>query len=223
MTSIVNYFGRNIIMNYIEDEDECAVNKAITKGRIWEPRIVKIYGQYINEESIVLDIGSHLGTHTIPFSLIGKHVYAFEPQKKIYNLLKQTIKDNNIDNIELFNNIVADTNHQKIDFLNTDTGRASIKSFRPYLKGYTTKETTLTIDSLNIPKVDFMKIDTEKTEWLVLKGAKETIIKNKPIILLETFKNQGNLNRLSCFCSIYNYTSEYLACDNYLLKPIHQN
>ena len=59
MTSIVNYFGHNIIMNYIEDEGECAVNKAITKGRIWEPRIVKIYGQYINEESIVLDIGSH--------------------------------------------------------------------------------------------------------------------------------------------------------------------
>ena len=39
------------------------------------------------------------------------------------------------------------------------------------------------------------KIDTEKTEWLVLKGAKETIIKYKPIILFETFKNKTNQNR----------------------------
>ena len=64
-----------------------------------------------------------------------------------------------------------------------------------------------------------MKIDTEKTEWLVLKGAKQTIINNHPIILLETFKNQGNMNKLSCFCSSYKYNCEYISCDNYLLTP----
>ncbi len=64
-----------------------------------------------------------------------------------------------------------------------------------------------------------MKVDTEKTEWLVLKGAKQTIIKYRPIILLETFKNKSNINKLDCFCSIYNYSREYMACDNYLLTP----
>lgn len=222
MSNIVNYFGKNIIMNYIEEQDKCAVNKAVSKGRIWEPKLIKMYTQHINKDSIVLDIGAHLGTHTIPFSLLSRHVYAFEPQKKIHDLLENTIEDNNIDNITLFNNIVADIDGQELDFNNTDTGRASIWSYRPYLNGYTTKEKTITIDSLDLPKVDFMKVDTEKTEWLVLKGAKETIIKYKPIILLETFKNKTNLNKLNCFCNIYNYSKEYLACDNYILTPINQ-
>jgi len=219
MNNIVNYFGQNIIMNYVEEQDQCAVNKAISKGRIWEPRIVKMYSHLINKNSRVLDVGAHLGTHTIPFSLLSKHVYAFEPQKNIHNLLKKTIKDNNLNNITLFNNIVADTTGKELDFINTDTGRASIWSYRPYLNGFTTKEKTLTIDSLNLPKIDFMKVDTEKTEWLVLKGAKQTIIKYKPIILLETFKNKTNLNKLDCFCNIYSYSREYMACDNYLLTP----
>ena len=216
---IVNYFGQNIIMNFINEENDCAVNKAISRGRIWEPRIVKIYSELINKESIIIDVGAHLGTHTIPFSIIGKQVYSFEPQKRIFNLLEKTIKDNNISNVTLFNKVVSTTNNEEVDFINTETGRASIWSYRPYLNGYHSREKTIMIDSLNLDKLDFLKIDAEKTEWLVLKGATETILKCKPLILLETFKNKTNLNKLSCFCGIYNYDSQYIACDNYLLTP----
>ena len=41
--SIVGYYGQNYIMNYIDDDVDCAVNKAIKNSRIWENRIIKLY------------------------------------------------------------------------------------------------------------------------------------------------------------------------------------
>lgn len=220
LMNTVNYFGKNYTMNYLEDLPDCAVNKAVNRGRIWEPRIVKMYSKFLNKDSVVLDIGAHLGTHTIPLSHLCKEVYSFEPQKKIFTLLKKTITDNQITNVNLFNNVVSETDGDIVDFVNSNTGKGSLWTFRPYLAGDTSEEITMTIDNLNLPKVDFMKIDAEKTEWLVLRGAKSTIIEHKPIILLETFRSKQNRNKLNCFCEIYNYEATYIACDNWLLKPV---
>ena len=41
------------------------------------------------------------------------------------------------------------------------------------------------IDSLQLDNVSFIKIDVEQMENAVLDGAKQTILKNKPVILLE--------------------------------------
>lgn len=216
----VNYFGKNYTMNYLDDMPDCAVNKAVSRNRIWEPRIVKMYARLLNKDSVVLDIGAHLGTHTIPFSHLCKKVYAFEPQKKIFNLLKKTISDNQINNVKLYNNIVSDTDGESMEFINSDTGKASACTLRPYLNGVTSNEITMTIDNLKLGAVHFMKIDVEKAEWFVLRGAKDTIMKYKPIILLETFRSKKNKNKLNCFCEIYNYEATYISCDNYLLQPI---
>ena len=215
--SIVGYYGKNYIMNYIDDDVDCAVNKAIKNSRIWENRIIKLYEKIIDNTSVALDIGSHLGTHTVPLSIRAKTVHAFEPQKRIFNLLTKTIDDNSIDNVILHNKIVSDTTGDEISFVNTDTGRAGLWSYRPYLKGTCTVETTMTIDSLELERCDFMKIDVEKAEWDVIRGARQTIKKFKPIILIETFKTQKNLNQLDCFCKTYNYQQMYISCNNYLL------
>ena len=43
----------------------------------------------------------------------------------------------------------------------------------------------ITIDSLYLENVSLMKIDVEGHELSVLKGAEQTILKNKPVIILE--------------------------------------
>ena len=43
----------------------------------------------------------------------------------------------------------------------------------------------ITIDSLNIKDVDFIKIDVEQYEWFALQGAKETIETYHPVIMME--------------------------------------
>jgi hypothetical protein len=48
------------------------------------------------------------------------------------------------------------------------------------------------IDDLEIAKLNFIKIDVEGFEFLVLKGALKTIENNRPVILAEIDFNMGN-------------------------------
>lgn len=217
-SSVINYYDNNIELFYNGDKN-CAVNNSIRNGRKWEKNILTMYEKILNKESVVLDIGANLGTHTVPLSLLCKEVIAFEPQKKIYNLLKKTIEFNNIDNVILYNNIVSsNANEDKLlEFLNTDCGRAGLKQYRPRLDGIISYEKSMTIDSLKLVKCDFIKIDVEGSEFEVLSGGHETIEKYKPVILLETWNTKRNLMKLHMFSIKYNYRFSYISSNNYIL------
>lgn len=47
------------------------------------------------------------------------------------------------------------------------------------------------LDSIPLPRVGVIKIDTEGYETPVLQGAKETIAKNKPRLIIEVHKGTG--------------------------------
>jgi hypothetical protein len=75
----------------------------------------------------------------------------------------------------------------------------------------------VTLDSLNInKKIDLLKIDTEGTELMILKGVTDIIIKNHPVIVLE----MNDLSR-----RFYNITDEeivtYLEQFNYKIQYHH--
>ena len=212
----INYFTRDIRIFYNKDNNNCAVNKSIKRGKLWEKKLIDIYKQFTNEDSIALDIGANLGSHTVGMSLLCGEVYAFEPQKKIFNLLKKTIEYNSLDNVKLYNNVVSNHNDE-VDFKNTGCGKGGEMKYRQLLKGEITKERCLTIDSLNLPVCDIIKIDVEGGEFNVLEGAIETIYRCKPVIILETWKTKRNMLKLVKFTTDFNYSFKYISSDNYLL------
>ena len=65
-----------------------------------------------------------------------------------------------------------------------------------------------------------MKIDIEGSEWDMLEGAIYLINKNRPIIILETFRGKKNKEKLEAFCKRFNYFHQYISADNYLLRQI---
>lgn len=193
MSSIVSYKDTLFQIFYpLSDitEKEIIV-QTIKKGRIWEEKIVKLFEKHIKKDSVVLDIGAYIGTHTVCLSkIVGENgkVFSFEPQKSIYKCLDRTIQKNNLMNVYLFNNAVSN-NKNIVQFTETTNGRASMTHMRPKLRDFESKVNVkcLTIDSLNLDQCDFIKIDVECCELLVLEGATETIKRHKPIILIECF------------------------------------
>merc|ERR1711991_371808 len=58
------------------------------------------------KDDVVFDIGSNIGVFTVPFAKkVGElgQVYAFEPQKVIYDLLQDNVNKNKLKNVKIFN------------------------------------------------------------------------------------------------------------------------
>lgn len=162
------------------------IKNVLRTGRPWEPHIHKLIAQYALPQTTVLDIGAHIGTHTLTMAQNAGRVLAFEPQPKIFRELYWNMRLNGADNIEFYPVAVGDHEGtiELAPFLSGNEGGTSL------LKGGTGKFVPLiTIDSLNLTNVSLMKIDVELMENYVLEGAKETILQNKPVILIEILKD----------------------------------
>ena len=92
---------------YYPTENDSAVVRALLSGRVWEKKITNIFHEYLTHESVVVDCGTYIGSHTLTMSNLANKVYAFEPQPLIYKCLTQTIEKKNINNVKLYN--VLDT------------------------------------------------------------------------------------------------------------------
>jgi len=183
----------------------CYCNDAVfyshlSQGEIYEEEIItNIIVPLLNQttsEKFILDIGGHIGTHSILYSqLMNCKILTFEPQKKIFELLKTNIENNNITNCRIFNNAVghkimtttlSDTLYDGYDCsIEYDTDK--ILNYGGIGLGENGEVVEMiTIDSLNLPKCDYIKMDVEGAEILVLIGARDTIQKNRPFIWFES-------------------------------------
>lgn len=149
-------------------------------------------GVNITEGDVVFDVGANYGL----FTAIAAHktktgrVYAFEPIKKIRELLEHTA--DLYDNIEIQPYAVSDRcGKAMIDVSRSDSnqGAASIMNIR---HGRMTEEIeTITLDCFvkenNINKIDFIKADIEGAERLLLWGAREVLNRFAPKLAICTY------------------------------------
>jgi FkbM family methyltransferase len=191
-----------IFGNFVVDEYDL-IGKFIKQNGFWERHLYEIYSQIIDKEYYCVDAGANIGFHTIQFGFLGKKVYAFEPQRYVFNQLSANILFNGLDNVidsyrlglgekeeicQIWNleheNWVGDESHnwggRGIIQDTLDYERANNNEFR--------EEDTINVvslDSLNIFKCDFIKLDIQGYEYKFLLGAKEILNIFKPIIFLE--------------------------------------
>jgi len=154
------------------------------------------------KNKIIIDAGANVGLFSFFALMLGaKIVYTFEPVKETYNVLKNDIKINKLENKVIpINKALGDKNETKtISFTDAGDVEASLKEGRK--RG--TQEEVITIIKLDefvkenrIKRVDFIKIDTEGYEENVLLGAKETIKKWKPILSFSAYHLPTDKERL---------------------------
>ena len=101
-TLVMAYNNNYMVDNYHYTEgikfltyppDKCIISELISKNHVWEPHMHKIFEKYINKESIVLEGGCHIGTHTLKLGLLGKQVLSFEPMIKSNIILRENLKN----------------------------------------------------------------------------------------------------------------------------------
>ena len=170
-------------------EDDTHISHWVEEsGRLDHDRYaLPIILQHIKPGDTVVDAGAFIGDHTIAYcNAVGEsgHVHAFEPNIKAYECLEYNCKSAKTYNLGLSN--VAETVYYSED-RNAGAGRI--------LHDVTTSTQikTITLDSLQLSALDFLKIDVEGYEGAVLEGAALTIKKYRPKMWIEI--NVGALDQ----------------------------
>lgn len=160
------------------------IKDVLASQQVWERKIVELIQKYVKPNTIVLDIGAHIGTHTMMMSRCVQNgiVIAFEPQAKLHRELIMNLRLNNCKNvIPVHSALGAQNGFAYLEPVRSDNeGYRCITSKRP-----TEQVPLTTLDSFQLTSVSCIKMDVESYEFEVLQGAYETIMNNKPVIIIE--------------------------------------
>ena len=134
---------------------------------------------------VILDIGANIGNHSLYFANFLKYhkIVAYEPIPRNYYLLIQNLA--RYKNVEISTFALSDR-EEKVPMFEfpPNMGASGYNKDGPLMvSGYP-------LDAFHHKDVTFMKIDVENFEEQVLAGAKETINRNKPLILIEDGYNK---------------------------------
>ncbi len=144
---------------------------------IWVERVYEYDQLFIpNENDVIFDVGSNIGFYSVRQAkkTVNGKVYSFEPNPYAFERLKRNVVLNNLENV-VVNNLALGEKSGKIQFnfdMSTTTGMVSgdkgaFEVERINIDEYIKKN--------NIQRINIMKIDTEGSEFEILKGAKESL------------------------------------------------
>jgi FkbM family methyltransferase len=214
MSIISTRYGK---MRIIEADN--VVSHSLALYGEWAMDELSLLEQIITQGMCVLDIGAFIGTHTLAFSeFVGQQgsVYSFEPRKEIFAVLSENISINNLKNVTALNMGLAEK-EQMLNLRSLDIsdginfGGLALDEHVSSLNDNTYQVHVSTIDSLDIAKIDVLKLDVEGMERKVLDGAIKTILRDRPVIFCECNSLVAG-NEMLEFCEAVGYeTYGFLA------------
>jgi FkbM family methyltransferase len=171
-----------------------------------------------------IDVGANKGTYTYALARLAKHVWAFEPNPKMFKILKRGVASN------VTAAMVA---------LSDRSGEAELRVPRMGKGGFSnqggslsatkieTNYRTVTVearrlDDLKLPDIGFMKIDVEGFEAEVLEGARDIIRTSRPIMIVELEERYSKVPIEVALQRVldFGYVGMFLARDT--LRPLEQ-
>lgn len=148
--------------------------------------------KYLRQGDTFIDIGSNVGVHTIlAAQIVGTngHVYAFEPQKKLVEIIQAQLVINQLKNVHLYWMGLGDERSELLlsNPLDFNTGTATFRAIA---------ESEQQIDRVQVERGEdilpdlsesrvLIKIDVEGFEFRVLKGLGELLSSQKIALLVE--------------------------------------
>jgi FkbM family methyltransferase len=144
------------------------------------------------ERRVAIDIGAHVGLWSWPMSFDFERVHAFEPMPEHRQCWRANMDQRG--NAELHECALGET-----------TGSVVVQTRTPGSSGDTGVNTAADaqgisadlrmLDSFNIQHIDFIKVDCEGYELFVLRGAIETLKRDKPCVIVEQKPETGMADR----------------------------
>ena len=178
---------------YTNDE---YIGKSLSEYGEWSEAEVSLLKQVIADSANIIEVGSNIGTHTIP---LAKHVskgglvYAIEPQYQNHKLLSENIMDNGLKNVKILK--IAISSNEGEAYMNTfdENMKNNFGDSKIFNSGFKNAEkvSVKTLDQLfydntkNKKSIKLIKCDAQGQELNVLLGSRKIIDMYKPFLYFE--------------------------------------
>ena len=133
--------------------------------------------KFINRTGNAIDIGAHVGFWLKDMCNHFDYVYAFEPIEEVRHCLSRNVTAMNYKTYSFglgAKNDVINVNYNPTETGNTHASKDGNQTI-----------TIRKLDDMNLPKIDYIKVDTEGFEIEVLKGGENMIKEYKPFVHVE--------------------------------------
>lgn len=161
----------------------------------YEPELNSL-SRYLPPGGIFVDVGANYGIYTLVAARIvgpSGRVLSFEPASEAHNILLQNIALNGLSNVSTYRCALSEKHCSAVLYQYPDPSRNSFVRTaevrgREAIIVRTLDEVSAELD---LDRLDYLKIDTEGADALVLRGAKHTIEKYRPVIQFEHLRAQA--------------------------------
>ncbi len=199
------------------NRNDLFVFAGIRETGVWSPEEMDLFARLIQPGQTVLDVGANMGSHTLAFcNFVGPTgtVHAFEPQRIMFQALVATVALNSWTNAHCHMKLVGARRGRmrlpSIDYgepsnfgmmtLSPDRERARTLTYRDDEAGEEVER--ITLDSLDLAACHLIKIDVEGMEIDVLRGARRTIARHRPLIYMECQPDKRSRHSLKLLKSL---------------------
>lgn len=157
----------------------------------FEPEMVWLFRSLVKNKDIVLDVGANIGCTAILFGDLAQAVHAFEPSPTTFKFLQKNIQRSRFKNVELHNiGLGAEAGEFTLTFSPANRSGGFVSDQTKTGSGYVTETISIrqmddVVGSLNLPGLDFIKIDVEGFEGSVIRGAQQMLSTYRPVVVME--------------------------------------
>ena len=210
---LLNLFGRKHVTQSVARKGDVLVNhlkggllicdrndliqSCLIHHRTFSPHIIDVIQSFIRPKSYFIDIGAHCGALSIPVALNNPQskVIAIEPQLHLAERLHKNKRINNLNNLFIESiGLYSKEGELEISLPRGNDGKVISELVGKLDVKYTglssnEKIPVSTMDSLMNSKesalISIIKIDVQGNELEILKGAKKTLKKHRPCLIIE--------------------------------------
>lgn len=186
-------------VNMLLDPDD-SVSRAILETGVWEPETWQAIAERLQPGGTFVDVGAHIGYYSLKAAKIvgpAGRVIAVEPNPETLRRLRDNLRASRAAVVRVQPVACADS-ETTLEFfasLGSNTGgsslaRASASRDTQPVRAYQVRARPLDaiVEEAGLARVDVVKIDTEGAELSVLKGAKRTLARYRPVVIAELWE-----------------------------------
>lgn len=176
---------------YLDTDDRSVCPRILTTGT-WEAGTTRFFQTYVPEGGHYVEVGANYGYYTLQAACLvgdGGRVTAFEPGPRMFSLLERTIDINGVSaRTTLHQTAVSDRSGTATLYYKGQWHGAAGLYLAPGQLPYAVEEievATTTLDrTLPGQRVDFLKVDAEGAEPLIVEGATDLLDANPDLVML---------------------------------------